>query len=86
MSIEAPAMNGGDVPILVDGKPTAGSMTITLIDDHHAMSVQKSGGKVVGTSKATLSPDFTTMTVENEFTTATAVHKIGKSTDVWLRK
>ncbi len=84
MTISTP-MDGSDVPVLLAGKPTGQTTGIKLVDKHHAKAVQKMNGKTVGTSTATLSDDFTKMTVENDFT-ASPDRKLGKSTEVWLRK
>jgi hypothetical protein len=79
-------LDGSEAPLLVNGKPSGQTMSIKRVDDHHATSVQKVGGKTIGTSKATFSPDFTKLTVETDFTVATPGHAIGKSTEIWLRK
>jgi hypothetical protein len=84
MTISSP-MDGSDVPVLLAGKPTGQTTGIKLVDEHHAKAVQKMKGKVVGTSTATLSEDFTKMTVENDFTAAPD-RKLGRSTEVWLRR
>jgi hypothetical protein len=86
MTIWSANPDGSDAPVLIGGKPTAQTMAIKWIDAHHLTSVQKQGGKVLGTSTATLSPDFTTMTIENDYVVTDRRHKVGKSTEVWTRK
>jgi hypothetical protein len=44
-------------------------------------------GKVFGNSKGTFSPDFKTLTVENDFSSAGGgTHQAGKSTELWTRQ
>jgi hypothetical protein len=43
-------------------------------------------GKPFGTSKATLSADGNTLTVENDITFAAGGLTTGKQTEVWVRK
>jgi hypothetical protein len=71
MSIDSP-MDGTDVPVLVHGKPTGQTMAIKRVDDRHAVAVMKMSGKTFGTSKATISADGTTLTVEDDTTPAPA--------------
>jgi hypothetical protein len=79
-------MDGTDVPVLVAGKPTGETMGIKSVDSHHTFTVLKVDGKQYGTSKAELSADLKTLTVENEFTAAAQGHQPGKSTEIWVRK
>ena len=80
------ALDGSDAPIVVDGKPSGQTMSIRSVDDLHATSVQKVGGKTVGTSRVTFSPDFTRLTIENDYMAPGPGRGPGKSTEVWLRK
>jgi hypothetical protein len=43
-------------------------------------------GKVFGTSKATLSADGKTITVENDYTSTAGGLPKGKQTEIWIRK
>ena len=43
-------------------------------------------GKPFGTSKGTFAPDYSTLTVENEFSGPAAGGAAGKSTERWIRK
>jgi hypothetical protein len=43
-------------------------------------------GKAFGTSKGTFAPDFSSLTVENDFYGAAAGRAAGKSTEHWIRK
>jgi hypothetical protein len=85
MTVASP-MDGTDAPVLVNGKASGQTMAIRLVDKHHASTEIKMNGKQFGTSRATLSDDFSKMTVENEFTEATPTEKAGKRTEVWVRK
>jgi hypothetical protein len=61
-------------------------MAIKRLDDHHTYTVLKMNGREFGTSKASLSPDGKTITVENDFAAEGGGHRAGKHTEVWLRK
>jgi hypothetical protein len=80
------ALNGSFAPLLANGQPSGETMGIKLIDKLHSSTVVKMNGKQFGTSKATFSPDFKTMTVENEFSESVGGNQAGKSTEVWVRK
>lgn len=78
--------DGSEAPMLVDGKPTVETMAVKRLDDHHTFTVMKRNGKAFGTSKATLSTDGKTITVENEITSTEGGQPVGKHTEVWVRK
>jgi hypothetical protein len=61
-------------------------MAITRVDDHHLSTVLKMDGKPFATSKAALSLDGKTLTVENIVTVAAQGQTVGKTTEVWVRK
>jgi hypothetical protein len=82
----ASAMDGADAPVLFGGKPSGETMAIKLVDKLHSVAVVKMNGKPFGTSKATFSPDFKTMTVVNDFTATVGGNTAGKSTETWVRK
>jgi uncharacterized membrane protein YvbJ len=77
---------GGDAPILVNGKPTGETMAIKLTDKLHSTAVVKMNGKTMGTSKAEFSPDYKTLTVENDMSGMVGNTPQGKSTEVWVRQ
>ena len=85
MTVESP-FDGRDVPVLVGGKPSGETMGIKLVDDHHSVTVIKMNGMTVGTSKATLSPDGKTLTVENTMTSNAGGQTIGTQTEIWVKK
>jgi hypothetical protein len=76
--------------VLVGGKPSAETMAIKRVDDRHVITIVKMNGKAFGTSKATLSADANTITVENEYAMGGAGQGAGqpptKSTEIWIRK
>src|SRR4029077_10239625 len=82
----ASPMDATDAPVRVNGKPSGETMAIRLVDEHHTSTEIKMNGRQFGTSRATLSDDFSKMTVENEFTEATPTDKAGKRTEIWVRK
>jgi hypothetical protein len=75
-------LDGAESPVLVNGKPAAETMAIKRTDEHHASTVMKMNGTVLGTNAVTLSADGKTLTVINNFGTQPA----GKYTEIWLRK
>lgn len=84
-TVESP-MDGTDVPVLVNGKPSGETMGIKRVDGHHTLTVLKFKGKQYGISRGALSADFNTLTVENEITFAEGGRQPGKATDIWVRK
>jgi hypothetical protein len=85
LTIEA-KLDGTEAPLLMNGKPSGETMAIKALDKRHALTVVKMNGKRFGTSKASFSEDFNTLTVENEFTETVGANTAGKSTEIWLRK
>jgi hypothetical protein len=85
LTVESP-FDGTDAPILVGGKPTGGTMGIKRVDDSHTVTTLKMQGKIYGTSRATLSTDGKTLTVENEITSDVGGQVVGKQTETWIRK
>ena len=80
------ALDGKEAPVLLNGKDSGETMAITLVDKLHSQTVVKMKGKPFGTSKGAFSPDFNTLTVENDFATAVGGNPAGKTTEVWTRK
>jgi len=77
-------LDGKDVPVIVGGKPNGQTMAITRIDALHVTSVQKMNGKIMSTSRGTLSGDGKTMTVEDEIADSTG--KPMKFTEKWVKQ
>ena len=77
-------LDGKDAPMLVGGKPSGQTMAITRVDALHASSVQKMNGKVMSTSKSTLSADGKTLTNEDEIVEPGG--KKGMIKEVWVKK
>jgi hypothetical protein len=61
-------------------------MGIKRVDDRHTTTVLKMNGRTFGTSKATLSADGRTLTVENDVSVAGADRAAGKQTEIWVRR
>jgi hypothetical protein len=80
------ALDGTEAPVLMNGKPSGETMAIKLIDKLHPSTVVKMDGKPFSTSTGTFSPDFKTLTVENDFSAPASGNKPGKSTEIWIRK
>ena len=80
------ALDGSDAPVLINGKPSGETMAIKLVDKRHSTTVVKMNGKPFGTSKGAFSEDFTTLTVENEFSASVGSNTVGKSTEIWVRE
>jgi hypothetical protein len=85
LTVESP-LDGTDVPVLLDGKPSGETMGIKRVDSHHSVTVLKMNGQQFGISRATLSPDGKTLTVENEITVQAGGRQPGKATERWVRK
>jgi hypothetical protein len=85
LTVESP-MDGTDAAVLLNGKPSGETMGIKRVDSHHTFTVLKMNGKQFGVSRATLSADGRTLTVENEITAAEGGRQPGKATDTWVRK
>jgi hypothetical protein len=80
------ALDGSEAPLLANGKPSGETMSIKMLDRLHSVGTVKMNGKPFGTSKSTFSPDYKTMTVENDFTESVGGNMAGKTTEVWTRK
>lgn len=82
MTIET-ALDGKDVPTLVDGKPSGQSMEIRKVDSHHTYTVIKFQGKQSGISKSELSPDGKVITAENDALASGPTGTAGKTVQHW---
>ena len=80
------AFDGKEVPVTMDGKPSAETMAIKRIDSHHLSNVLKMNGKPLATSLATLSADGKTLTVVTDATSPAGGMAVGKTTEIWLLK
>ena len=60
-------LDGKDVPVLVNGKPSGQTMGIRRIDSRHTVTVLKFEGKKTGISKAELSPNGKELKVESDY-------------------
>jgi hypothetical protein len=78
--------DGSEAPVMINGKPSGETMAIKRVDDRHTATILKMNGKPFGTSKATLSADGKTITVDNDVSAATGGLQVGKSTEVWVKK
>jgi len=79
------AFDGKEAPASVDGKLTGETMAITRVDSHHTSTVVKTDGQPYATSKAALSDDGRTLTVENE-RISTDGSPGAKSTEIWVKQ
>ena len=82
MKVESP-FDGTAVPVLVDGKPSGETMSITRVDDRHSTTVMTMNGKPFGTSKSTLSADGKTLTVIDDIAQSGGVQP---KTEIWVKK
>ena len=83
--IESP-FDGSDAPLTIGGKPTGETMAITRVDDRHATAVIKYNGEQVGTYRATISPDGSTLTVARDNTAPYPGQHVGKVEEIWKKK
>jgi hypothetical protein len=86
MMVVDSALDGADAPVFVAGKPSAETMAIKRVDDHHLTALVKMNGKTFSTSKSTLSADGKTLTVENDVTSTAGGQLTGKVVEVWVKK
>jgi hypothetical protein len=82
MSVDSP-MDGTEAPVLFGGKPSAETMAIKRVDDHHYSAVLNMSGKPFGASNGTVSADGKSMTVESVSQGGGQVMKI---IETWVRK
>lgn len=62
------ALDGKEVPMMIDGKDSGQTMAVLRADANHASTIIKMQGKDFAKSTTELSPDGKTMKVENDFT------------------
>lgn len=85
MTVES-ALDGKDVPVLMGGKPTGETFAMKRIDATHVTTAMKMNGQPIGTSKAVLSADGKTLTVETDMSKGTPGQTAGKTIEVWTKK
>lgn len=78
------ALDGKDAPMMMDGKATGQTMATQLIDSTRMSTIIRMQGKEFGTSKAELSSDGKTITVENDMSASNP--SVGTQTEYWDRR
>ena len=68
-------LNGKEVPLLVNGKPSGQTMGIKRIDTHRTVTVLKFKGKETGVSKAEVSPDGKVLKIETDYVSSNPIEK-----------
>ena len=79
-------LDGKDVPVLVNGKPSGQTMGITKTDSRHAITVMKFQGKEISVSKTEISPNGKVLTVETVYATWNPIGTAGKQIEYWNRE
>jgi hypothetical protein len=85
MTVES-ALDGKDAPVMMGGKPTGETFAMKRIDATHVTTVMKMNGQQIGSSKAALSADGKTLTIETDMSTATPGQAAGKQLEIWTKK
>ncbi|MDF0644240.1 MAG: hypothetical protein P0111_09425 [Nitrospira sp.] len=80
------SLDGRDVPVLIDGKPSKQTMGISRVDGRHTLNIIKFGGKEIGVSKAELSADEKLIRVETDYPESNLGAPAGKQIQFWDRK
>lgn len=83
MTVDSP-MDGTDVPVLVNGKPSGETMAIKRVDALHMSGVVKMNGQLYGTSTSTMSADG--KSVRTESIAHLPDGKTQKVIETWVRK
>jgi hypothetical protein len=84
MTVQTP-LDGSETPFLIDGKPTGQTYAGRRVDSRHTVGVVKMNGQTTATSKAELSADGKTITVENDIV-AMAGTKASKRIEHWDKR
>ena len=83
MTVDSP-MNGTEVPVVMNGKPTGQTMAIKRVDAYHITGVVKYNGELTVTSSSTIAPDGKSARTES------ISHLSGEKTftviETWVRK
>ncbi|MGZ5132346.1 MAG: hypothetical protein ACXWCN_06685 [Caldimonas sp.] len=77
------ALDGKEVPNLVDGKPSGQTMEIRKVDSHHTYTVIKFQGKQTAISKSELSADGKVIKTDNDFAVSSPDGTAGKQVQYW---
>ena len=85
MTLQTP-LDGSETPFLVNGKPTGQTYAGKRVDSRHTVGVVKMNGKPFATSKAELSADGKTITVENDTTATVGGNPAGRRIDHWDKR
>ena len=85
MTLQTP-LDGSETPFLVNGKPTGQTYAGKRVDGRHTTGVIKMNGQLFGTSKAELSADGKTITVENDNIAAAGGNSAGKRIEHWDKR
>lgn len=80
------SLDGTDMPVLIDGKPSKQTMGISRVDGRHTVNIIKFGGKEIGISKAELSADGNLIRVETDYPESNPGAPAGKQIQFWDRK
>jgi hypothetical protein len=76
-------LDGKDVSVLVEGKPSGQTMGVRRIDSRHTVTVLRFQGKETGISKGELSPNGKVLKIETDYATS---NPIGKEIQYWDRQ
>lgn len=79
-------LDGNEVPVLVNGKPSGETMAIRRIDERHTSTIVKMNGAPFGTSKSELSADGRTLRVENTTSGDVPGQPAGTRIEYWDRQ
>jgi hypothetical protein len=85
LTVQSP-LDGKEVPVLVDGKPSGQTMQIRKLDSNHTFTVVKFQGKQAGVSKSELSADGKSITTENDFSSNDPKAPSGKQMQYWEKQ
>ena len=79
-------LDGKEVPVLVNGKPSGQTMAIKKIDSRHTVTDVKFQGKEMAISKSELSPDGKVLKVETHYADSNPTGLVGKQIQYWDRR
>jgi hypothetical protein len=85
MTLQTP-LDGSETPFLINGKPTGQTYAGKRVDSRHTDGIVKMDGKVMATSKAELSVDGRTITVENNTFGTAGGNPAGKRIEHWDKR
>lgn len=79
-------LDGKDVPVLVEGKPSGQTMGIKKIESRHTVTVVKFHGKEMAILKSEISPDGKVLKVETDYADPNPTGLVGKQIQYWDRQ